>query len=62
MTRHFDNYESFVNTVLAVFPDAVFDEDGNHELFISTGMGEAPNGEIVPHQEARELWRNKGKD
>ena len=59
MTRRFENYESFVNAVLAVLPDAIFDEDGDHELVIITGMGEAPNGEIVPHREVRAFWRNK---
>lgn len=61
MPRRFDNYEQLVEAVQVIFPDAVFDEDGTGELFILTGMSEAPNGEILPYKEAREMWANKEK-
>lgn len=62
MPRHFDNYQQLVEAVQEIFPDAVFDEDGTGELFVLTGLAEAPNGEILSHNEAKRLWAEKGRE
>lgn len=61
MPRYFDNYQQFADAVYAIFPDAVINEDAFGELVINTGMAET-TVEIVPLEEARQFWADKGKE